>query len=177
MRTVVASYSEDSPCSGPRFRGWSRRRLLALECASRASPPRQSDGNHRACLHHCAAASGARMPGVRRPMQACCGAQRRGGPVACFNVGCVCAGCNRGDRDFNFKRALCGLHQTKTGRKRGLPPPRCKGVCGLRSRRKYRSRGGAYSARHRNVVWSTCVRKPVKMVRPYQIPVAMVVKF
>jgi hypothetical protein len=79
-------------------------------------------------LHRCTAASGAWMPGVRRPMQACCGAQRRGGPVACFNVGCVCAGCNRGGRDF--KRALCGLHQTKTGCERGLPPPRCKCVCG-----------------------------------------------
>jgi hypothetical protein len=51
-------------------------------------------------LRRCTAASGARMPGVRRPMQACCGAQRRGGPVAFFNVGCVCAGCNRGGRDF-----------------------------------------------------------------------------
>jgi hypothetical protein len=50
-----------------------------------------------------------------------------------------------------LKRALCGLHQTKTGCERGLPPPRCKGVCGPRSRRKYRSGGGPYSARHRKL--------------------------
>jgi hypothetical protein len=78
-------------------------------------------------LRRCTAASGARMPGVRRPMQACCGAS---GAAALLpaSMWAVCAGCNRGGRDF-FKKALCGLHQTKTGCERGLPPPRCKGVC------------------------------------------------